>query len=243
MTHTRILLTSGGTGFPIHATGPGPQELVDYRETSFGTKGLYGVLPSSSFFTAAEVGQAVGLAPTISTANPDWYKFLIDDKILFVCRSCISLQTSWQAIYLAGAVYGRNDFGVINANGVNRLQNSTITKDGFTYKVRLLKGASLDPTGSSGFGNNLSFSFDSEWNRLISAFADASGDGARWVGASNIMPFDMEGSAWTLCQEASSNVGDLRVVRKTSSTFGAYLAHVGITDANRGWRPVLELIQ
>lgn len=242
MTSFRILLTSDVAKPPIETTGPGPQDMVDSRTTTYGTKGLYGILPANSFFTASEIFQAVGYSPAISTANPDWYKFFIDGKILFVSRSCISLQTSWNSIYMAGAVYGRNDFGVVNANGMNRTQDATVTKDGFTYKVRLLKGASQDPTGTSGFGEFLPVSLNSEWNRLISAFGNDSRDGARWTTAASYMPLDLD-SGWTLCQEASGNAGDLRVVRKSSGSYGAYMAHVSITDATRGWRPVLELVQ
>ena len=217
-------------------TIPGPQSLIAGDKSA----GFYGEVPSSQFITGTALASRMGI--TMGTAQNDtepWLKFNLDGKILFIAKKPFRHTISWDHINSVGAVYG----------------NKTVNISGKTYKVRLIKGAAIDPADWNATDKS---AIGSEWNRLILPITDLAENQAwrypAYAGTnvpdwgirysySDIVTRDGGGNGYlTWCQEAITTVGGYRIIRG-----GGDASNVGSIGSNNGsythgWRPVLELV-
>lgn len=221
-------------------TGPGPDELIhgDFN------RGFYGEVSAAELINGPDLALEIGLSMGDDmNLNEPWLKFSLDGKTLFVAKKTLKSNITWDAIYQAGAVYASDDFGR-HPRGTNRLQNAKVSVAGYRFKVRLLRGSSVDPLSISTYSSTLPELpelLDSEWNQLIVPLANG-----EWENYS-LQDLGILGSSGigsqTWCQEAGAN-GNYRLIRGTSSATDYRLHNPG-RESNtryRGWRPVLELI-
>lgn len=213
--------------------GPGPQELIAGNPGA----GFYGEVPVSELITgnllAAEIGLTAGSA---INSNMPWLKFALDGKTLYVARAFYRSSVSWSSINACGAVYGE----------------TTITIQGDTYKVRLLKGAASDPISGGANSHDPEQSWGSEWNRLFyplipnpsqKPLSGISGEGivfGEWASYSeSILTYGNVNRTW--CQETNETNTSHRVTRGGTVTYysPSTLTSNGVSY---GWRPVLELV-
>ena len=220
----------------------GPGETTPIAGTS--EEGYFGEVPSTDLFTASELSLAVGLSKgNITHQDPGWLKFSVFGKTVFVAKKPLRHDVEWKDIYKAGLVYGVPGPGNVQ-KGKKVDQLRTVSKNGTTYKVRLLKGAEADPTKRD---ENIYWIPDgdttSEWGRLMTKIHSASSE---WDNLSNQelgVGWNSPGSH-TLCQETFEKDDKKRVFR--SNHDGAFNFFGSVKDKDDGlligWRPVLEVI-
>ena len=110
--------------------------------------GYFGVVPASELITGDALASMVGIsAGTSQFSSEGWLKFAYQGKIQFVAKKPIRHSISWNDINIANCVYG----------------DKTVNIGGLTYKVRLMRGANIDPTGA----REGSVNHNSEWNKLM----------------------------------------------------------------------------
>lgn len=218
---------------------------------------LFNENPDSEMISGNDLASTIGLTHgTRQFSEAGWLKFEIDGKVLFVAKKPFRRSISWDQIELAGAVDGAK----------------VITKDGVTYKVRLMKGLHENsPTSWSGESNH-----GSEWNRLMLPIHENSAKGKTWKHEANVSSIEKnESIAHTLGADGGLYTNkDLHTNydKDDMSTFGSYswmqedrpngdgrykmkIARglAGVSESNQGlshdtsvrygWRPVLEVVQ
>ncbi len=199
-------------------------------------QGYFGTVPASQLFTGTQLSSEVGISQgTIQFDDTPWLKFALDGKILFRPMKAFRYSTSWHEINSAGCVFG----------------TKTVTKNGHTYKVRLMKTGSVDPM--SGYdGVNL---HGSEWNRLMLPI-HIQAKYKTWAYPNNVetsVPYwgidftdqdlhthDSFGNGtYVWCQETYSSY---RLLRGDGGVSGSKNYVPTATSSNGGWAPVLELV-
>lgn len=215
-------------------TGPGAQvPLVSIPEDN---KAFYGEVSPTDLITGSSLASLVGLTTGINKTDIDttsWFKFALDDKILFVAKRCFKYNIAWDDIN--------------NVNCVDGIRTIIIGTN--QYKIQLTKGVAPDTTGITwSNGTDPPISYGSEWNRLMYNLLpeqftgyQASQVGPDWA---NYLPADVNASgngAFSWCQEPWSNTTS-RIYRGSSSLSSLGLANPGSPSNSLGWRPVLELI-
>ena len=91
-----------------------------------------GIYTGNQLSSAA--GVSIGSSLFYGTSNIEWLKFAFDGKIIFLAQKPIRYALSWNDINNAGCVYGTKQ----------------ITKDGITYKCRLLRIRDGEPETGPG---------------------------------------------------------------------------------------------
>ncbi len=256
-------VTPGGfeiIGTPIDFPPPGPTTLSEGDTTA----GFYGEVPSSELIQPTDLSQRLGISEG-NIINEDetltWLKFSFQGKTIYIVKRPIRSHISWQAIYQAGAVYG-DDTNGISPSGTARLQDAVVTIGSNIYRVRLLSGVNQDPydTGADGLWNgyNVELTHGSEWNRLMypihsgvhndtnnpTPHTDPSAAAyGSWASYSDVDLGTLSGSnngSFGWCKEARGTT------RAQRGGYGiTYLYSMSATSnlGNRGWRPVLELVE
>lgn len=169
-------------GIDDYTNSPGGKSLIagDLNAGFFGfvQPHEFGEIGSNPF-NGTNLAQAVGLSQGASQfSESPWMKFAWRGKILFVPVKPIRRQTSWDAIYTAGAVYGTGStisdgeqFMLDNDGnygaGARVVQNAKVATDKGEFTVRLMKGAGNDPTDSYNNSDRGSNGVENEWNGLI----------------------------------------------------------------------------
>lgn len=242
----RVRMGSGGS----IDLGPGPAKLIS------GTmqEGFFGEVPSSEFITGDALTSQVGISQgTSQYSTAGWLKFAYKGDIQFVAKKPIRNSVSWDAINTAKCVYG--DVG-----------DRTITMDGLTYKVTLMRASepSNDPKTTAS-GRSGAVNHHSEWNRLMCQIHEEAINGS-WTHPDNIesdigilehslgsgsqgMYSDTDlivgsGSgngrlSW--CQDMSTATSG-RLTRGNSGVSFSTSATSSATFSYYGWRPVLRLV-
>lgn len=222
----------------IAAEGPGPT-IIDTGDSSLG---YFGTLQATELYTGDQLAQAVGLsAGTLVNSDTGWLKFALNDKILFIPQKPIRHNLSWEDIYQAGCVYGLDGDGA-NPSGTPVNQNKTVRLNGYTYRVRLMRGADIDPSGAVLDSNNPSGTYQSEWNQLIEKVHITNGTWGTLTDA-DLSVGSGETINETLCQESINGSPGSRVVRGKTEYRHFDDVSVTVSQTSNGWRPVLELVQ
>lgn len=234
--------TLGGwelVGTPAIKLPLGPKELI----AGSSSQGFFGETMPSDFITYESLATELGLSAGVSQYNEEsiWLKCMLDNRTLYVAKKPARNTISWNDINNRNLVYGTR----------------TVTIDGFNFKVRLIKGASSDPTDTP-LGYDVAGSYGSEWNRLMyplhsgvhtnvsnpATHSDPNADpfGA-WASYSDLDLGVGDNTPYTICQEVHTGRISGRVARglsgvtrllNDSSTGSQYLV---------AWRPVLELVE
>ncbi|ANZ50072.1 putative virion structural protein [Erwinia phage vB_EamM_Parshik] len=128
--------------------GPGPNLLLHGNEGY----GFFGVVPAADFVNS---GAILAVAKNLSgipqaTVYPTWYKFIRKGKVLFVPNQSFG-DTTWQALYNAGFVYGVNNTGPGGAGTVNQL--TTFELNGDLFLVRATKAFPEEVPWTDGLGS------------------------------------------------------------------------------------------
>lgn len=240
---------------------PGPSEdQITYdhdRETGF-----YGEVPSSEFIDGETLANEIGLTSGSSiNSNTEWLKFYYKGKILYTPKLPIRQSVTWNDLYNVGAVYGTYNYGKSNS-GINVVQSANVTINGYTYTVRLARGATEDPnefiynqvTCDDKPGNN------SEWNELmyrIHTEIPSCDDPTIGMSSNSTVHHGgpQFGDNWnaylnsnlditninTLCQERT-NTDDMIVTRGTYGLASYSAVNKEFSTSLVGWRPILEII-
>lgn len=195
-----------------------------------------GEVPVSELITGAALASAIGLtAGTAQHSNEPWLHFELDGKTLYVAKKTLRHTVSWDQINARGAVFG----------------TATVTIQGDTYKVRLLKGANTDPTPAD-VGFDMEVCYGSEWNRLMYPLvpnpADTpthpiSQEGIRYGEWADYTETQLDiTNKYTWCQETIT--GNSAQRRSRGYLGVSRLSRNTASAANPGycWRPVLELV-
>ena len=238
-----MLLESNGSFYkpvPLEDSAPGPKTIVG-GDTSLGYYGWWNDTTDSSFINQSDIENATGLSNEgIDLDQFDgWLKFKRNGKFVYISKKPIRSRMSWDAIYLAGAVFGTNDIGAYGVGatienyhaGGSALQNTTVTKNGHSYKIRLITGVEENPSNITG----------GEWNDLIYRIHESNGT---WdtFSDSDIHVSEMHA---TICQETHSTsfYPERRVLRGQNGleSISYMISSTDNNQANR-WRPVLEYI-
>jgi hypothetical protein len=220
---------------------------------------FHGLVPPAQVITRSALLAALGTnvfgaSLTENDAEP-WLSFSIDRKRLFVAKKPMCRNSTWKAIYEAGAVYGRDDTGPtgVSYTGITpTMQGKTVTIGGKKYRVRLLKGYPTNPAANV-VGSQVAKTINSEWDRLFYSIAKARPAASVYTGPVFANFTDAElgivdkdagegygGYSW--CQEHHLAGDGYRVCRGFYDTTMLYREVFDLNNAGWGWRPVLELI-
>lgn len=190
-----------------------------------------------------------------------WLSFTLDDKELIVSKVAIRYDISWNHLYSRGLVYGSNDNGLCPA-GNPKNQCRTITLEGKTYKVRLLKGTTQQSLPNSyrdhmnyyrKVEGNYSLVDRSEWSRLFYPIVIDDPDLSFYTGPrlANYTVADLQ-MRWidtsqtpgslNWCQEHIRAIDTSCVVRGYNGPSGLYWYTSSSVYTSHGWRACIERI-
>lgn len=211
--------------------------------------GFYGEATVFDLFSASLLASQVGLSAgtLVNDTGNAWLKFAFKGKILYMPKKGMRAGMTWQHLYNAGLVYGTDDFGLYpTTTPTNQLK--IVSRGGFSYKVRLIRGAEADPSAESGGGGGTTVSTlfgPSEWNqlflRVLSPEFSTQG-GPNWA-AYTAADVDMATAYYAWVMET--------VKADTTSSYTRGALHSGADSFRRvvknnnfetRWRPVLEYL-
>lgn len=204
------------------------------------------IIESSQFITGSDLADYFQITDGFLINNDtDWYSKVIDDKYLIVPLLPIRYGLGWGQLYQKGLVYGVNGNGKF-PSGTPTNQLRTIKIDDRIYKVRLLRGANIDPTPQLR-GSSLSGTSNSEFNKIfmpISAESTPLYTGPKLANYSTAeLGFNSGQGSWTFCIESETTNTNLATARGYSSVNRVDGSTKSLTNINTiGWRPCLEYI-
>lgn len=202
----------------------------------------------SNYFNVTE-----GAINTTAQANK-WLHFQLEGVELVVSKVAVRNYITWDHLYSKGLVYGVDGDGS-SPTGTPTNQLKTITIQGKTYKVRLLKGADPgnDPFPISTTGYDLVGTQQSEWSRLFYPIVIDDPNAKSYTGPrlANYTEADLQmrwinevqtpGSfAW--CQEKHPGSGTRRVLRGYLGPSYLDRSNSSVDTSPYGWWVCLELI-
>jgi len=216
------------------------------------TIGFYGEVTTSQLITGDALASQIGLSAGSSQHSSEpWLKYSIDGSVRYVAKKPYRYSLTWENIYQAGAVYGTGTNGT-NPSGSARTQNATVSINGITYKVQLMKGGNADPTANTS-GYDVSAGVGSEWNRLFyrihstthtdtNTTTASEGSPTPWVNYSDadlLMHYNYGNGTFCWTQETYGANSAYRVFR---GDYGVSYLNCNIATfvyPYCGWRPVL----
>jgi hypothetical protein len=192
---------------------PGPLYL-SYGDMDAGYFGRYtGIYTGNQLSSAA--GVSIGSSLFYGTSNIEWLKFAFDGKIIFLAQKPIRYALSWNDINNAGCVYGTKQ----------------ITKDGITYKCRLLRIRDGEPETGPGREQYLLQGVHSGRSPSWDSLSDDDLYFSQPGGTNGRLSFAQETVSGNSshCYSYTSSAGGSTVAKNDR---GAWF----------GWRPVLEVV-
>lgn len=227
----RILAISDSDPTFFPQSGPGSKYLL----TGTRQAGFFGEVSAAELFDGYEVNNKINHtgATWLRYSGLKWLKHIVDGKVLFVAKEQTLRNISWSQLYESGAVYGvAGDGKYPTAKPTSQMVvlRKTDTDGAWTFKLRLIKGAALDPYVAANETAAVT-----EWIHTIFNVA------ARLPGYS-YLNFSYGGAVIdTLAQETdNANVASSLTVGSVNN-IGAKT--VAAKTALGYWRPVLELIR
>ena len=245
-----------GGGRVINNTGPGPQTLIgSYSRAPGKLAGYYGSLNRTTL-GLTNSSQFYVLTGTDSLGTniwwPDsWFKFHLDDKVLFTPQRPCKAGISWLDLYKLGLISGEDP--VVYPTGLMYYkQNKIITIGKYLYRVRLWRGAPTNPTrlGTTSGGYTATDPvelYGSEWNRLLYNIVSDEGlkgqEGAKWATYyAQTMGVGYAYGKWVICADLNSANNPWVFTRSGDALAEAGAVTYNSTNSNYGWWPVLELV-
>jgi len=220
--------------------GPG-SNVFQYGDRELG---LYDVIGADMFISAANLNTLVGGATSGVVANSNWYKLARKGKVFMVPERVIGYTTSYNALNALGLVTGK-----------------TVQINGFTWKVRLMRGWREDdstvplPSNALNTFDTATYSQTCEFNDFVYPMCAPTPVTQRLPNWSQVGVTSLYSSYgnYVLTQELSAE-GDRCFVRllsgistneRTKLSAGSVGQAVlpGTSNSNVGWWPVLELVE
>lgn len=215
--------------YNAEASGVGPS-VASLQYDPITDTGFYGETTTTDLYTGTQISAATAVtAGTLQFDTDPWLKFYWHGQVLYIAKKPYRHTVSWDNINTANAVYGVN----LGATGRTRLTKGSIQLD-----VKLMKGATKDPSPASSPGR--------QWDELIyrvAAEVPAGQVGANWGTYTNTDLQITGNGSYCWMQEIYQPSTSNRVRRGNSSlsNFG-YIASSG-ANTNGGWRPCLALVR
>lgn len=224
---------SAGKSFTTPSDMPGPSNLVGGDMQA----GYFGVVPATELFTGDALATELGITQgTSQFSNGGWLKFAIDGKIIYKSKKPFRHSISWDHIDSKGCVDG----------------TKTVTKDGTTYEVTLMKG------GDGNASDAVKGPEASEWNKLMLPIHVRAEDQSWKYGDNVDTPTEDWGVGFTdadlqthydhgdgsrhWCQEVYHSNASNRVCRGRRGVSDSNYGTSSGTYAHSGWSPVLRVI-
>lgn len=208
-----------------------PRPTKPWRNDSAFGNGGNGDTPAMSGSMANYV---IGNTPSNEAQKLKWHKIKDGNKTLLICDRNILSNVSWDDL-----------------NAQNLVSGKTIVIDGQEYKCRLLTGGNNYRNGTDAYSGGSPAS--NEWDRFItreevitglpapvSSDLDSALDEADRVSTHN--QFWNWGTIYSWCQEVYANNTSYRSFRGYTSARCYDYATSSVRNADRGWRPVLEVL-
>jgi hypothetical protein len=227
----RILAISDSDPTFFPQSGPGSKYLL----TGTRQAGFFGEVSAAELFDGYEVNSKINHtgATWLRSSGLKWLKHIVDGKVLFVAKEQTLRNISWNQLYESGAVYGEAGDGKYpTAKPTSQMVvlRKTDTDGAWTFKLRLIKGAVLDPYVAAN-----ETAAGTEWVQTIFNVA------AKLAGYSYVNLSYGGAVIDTLAQETdNANVASSLTVGSVNN-IGAKT--VAAKTALGYWRPVLELIR
>ena len=215
--------------YNAEASGVGPS-VASLQYDPITDTGFYGETTTADLYTGSQISAATAVtAGTLQFDTDPWLKFYWHGQVLYIAKKPYRHTVSWDNLNTANAVYGVN----LGSTGRTRL-----TKGSMQLDVKLLKGATKDPSPAGSPGR--------QWNELIYRVAvevPAGQVGANWGTYTNT---DLQitghgGYCWM--QEVYQPDVSGRVFRGLSSLSNFSNNTSSSTDNTNGWRPCLALVR
>jgi hypothetical protein len=210
---TGVTTTTTSEGVILH---PGPESLIA-GDSNLGYFGEWNLSNDLNVITRQDI-LSVCNPGGVNLSDDGWLKFSYQNKILYIAKKPIRKNVSWNGLNGSAAIFG----------------NTEISKSGYTFKLRLIKGANNNPDDVGG----------GEWNDLMYRIHQS--DGSLWDNFNNSdLGIGSGDGKSTWCQETHStaNYPTRRILR---GRFGVESFHgdlASFSSDDMGWRPCLELVQ
>lgn len=233
----RILAISDSDPTFFPQSGPGSKYLL----TGTRQAGFFGEVSAAELFDGYEVNNKINYtgATWLRYSGLKWLKYIVDGRVLFVAKEQTLSNISWSQLYESGAVYGvAGDGKYPTAKPTSQMVvlRKTDTDGAWTFKLRLIKGAALDPYVAA---NETAAA--TEWVKTIFNSTTSAAVGVR-LASYTYANLSYGGTAInTLAQETdNANVASSLTVGSGSNISAKTVA---AKTALGYWRPVLELIR
>lgn len=201
-----------------------------------------GEVKANEFVNGDELASKINLLDGVSQySDTSWLKFILDCNIVYIPKKPIRRSISWEHLKQVGETHD----GEI-----------TISVDGNSYDVTLIRGSAAAHRSDSTVVCDSSFTHDSEWNRLLYPIHEYTLDGYPWnAHRTTSVPLNVWAS-YTYIGNLNSNRGqgsycwcidphqtdeDRPLVRGCHSVMGSKLSHHTNAGLMNGWRPLLRL--
>ena len=215
--------------YNAEASGVGPS-VASLQYDPITDTGFYGETTTTDLYTGTQISTATAVTQgTLQFDTDPWLKFYWHGQVLYIAKKPYRHTVSWDNINTANAVYGVN----LGATGRTRL-----TKDSMQFDVKLMKGATKDPSPASSPGR--------QWDELIyrvAAEVPAGQIGANW-GTYTSADLQITGNgSYCWMQEVYQPNTSVRVLRGFSSLSNFYYDTSSNATPTVGWRPCLALVR
>ena len=217
--------------YNAEASGVGPS-VASLQYDPITDTGYYGEVTSAQFYTGTQISTATGVtAGTLQNDTEGWLKFYWHGQVLFISKKTYRYNVSWDNINTANSVYGVN-LGSTGKKTVTHAGSST------NYDVKLMKGATKDPSPASSPGR--------QWNELlyrVCTGTETGEIGANWatLNLSTDLGINSGNGSFTWTQEVYQPHPATRVVRGSASLSYFDAATSSAAGTTYGWRPCLAL--
>lgn len=229
-----------GNKFILEDTGnlPGFRRALAFDD---GDNGFFGETTVDQLIDGIELASLCGLTAGIPFNDQSpWLKFKHQGKWLWIAKNPYRHSLKWNDLKALSLVKG----------------DRILTIGGRSYKIRLIRGADIDPAKATHNSSNPSGTRNSEWSvllgRVVSQFTYVGAPSKWWdydqtevtaqggagnYGTSNLC---LENSAWGQSNSAASNY---IVLRGYTGVNNYYVTLNTNASGFSGWRPVLEFIE
>ncbi len=127
----------------LYESGPGTQVLKSGSQDI----GYFGEVAETELFTPGEISALFPELPQtpLGATSVFWLKFSYKGKYLFMPKKGFLGLLTYSDLYKAGLVYGTDNDGAFPLGaGANQIR--VVEKDGYRFKVRMIRADTVDPT-------------------------------------------------------------------------------------------------
>lgn len=226
---SRLLILTQAEDSQTNALGPGPTTLALGDMSA----GYFGPVSSSEVFTATGLRAALSITSgTLWNDAPDWIKFAHNGRVKYIASKPMAYSLTWQALYLAGAVYPNTGVGNYPPVGQTPTQQGKVVTNSQGYKFT----SSLISVGDDPAPIGATPAITSEF-ALITRMMNgtwASSTYQEW-GVNNFSPY-----MWIM-QSATDETNTKLSISYLSNSINGYSTDPNDNRNILHWRPILTL--